>query len=117
MIAKIFLFQFVNSYASFFYLAFIAQYLHDCPDNGGSDSDCMSTLAINLAVIFGIRLATGNFFELAIPYFSYQYKYRKEIEKAEGTMTRPEKEYLLEPVHTIFNECPLDFLSVKYSGS
>lgn len=27
MIAKIFIFQFVNSYASFFYLAFIAQYV------------------------------------------------------------------------------------------
>ena len=39
MITKIFLFQFVNSYASFFYLAFIADSLGDCPPDG-----CMGTL-------------------------------------------------------------------------
>ncbi|RYH21849.1 hypothetical protein EON65_20075 [archaeon] len=46
MIAKIFLFQFVNSYSSFFYLAFLAERVGDCPDldQGG----CMPALTSNL---------------------------------------------------------------------
>lgn len=90
MITKIFMFQFINSYASFFYLAFIAETVNDCPDKG-----CMSILAINLAIIFGTRMIAGNIFQLLIPYLSYQYKYKKELENANGKMTRPEKEYLL----------------------
>lgn len=42
MITKIFLFQFVNSYASFFYLAFIAQSFGDCPQDG-----CMGILGMS----------------------------------------------------------------------
>lgn len=44
MIGKIFLFQFVNSYASFFYLAFVAQFTGDCPPDIG----CMPALASNI---------------------------------------------------------------------
>jgi hypothetical protein len=94
MITKIFLFQFVNSYASFFYLAFVAEALGDCPEGG-----CMSTLTINLAIIFGSRLVTGNLLELLIPYLSYQYKYQQEMKKnTEGSISRPEREFLLDPV-------------------
>eukprot|EP01038_Epipyxis_sp_PR26KG_P005759 gene5759-7950_t len=92
MITKIFWFQFINSYASFFFLAFIAEGLGQCHENG-----CMPTLALNLGIIFGIRLASGNFFELFIPYITYQYKYLNEIKQSEGKITRPEKEFLLEP--------------------
>lgn len=47
LIAKLFMFQFVNSYASFFYIAFIKQYIGDpCP--GG----CMQELCIQLSTIF-----------------------------------------------------------------
>lgn len=92
MITKIFMFQFVNSYASFFYLAFIADSMGECGDEG-----CMSVLAINLAIIFGSRLVTGNLLELLIPYLSYQFRYKRQIKQSEGTITRPEKEYLLEP--------------------
>jgi hypothetical protein len=97
MIIKIFLFQFVNSYASFFYLAFVAEGLGLCPSGG-----CMSSLAINLAVIFGSRLVTGNLLELLIPYLSYQYKYRKEIAKHGERISRPEKELLLDRVRFCF---------------
>ena len=50
--------QFVNSYASFFYIAFIAEHLpdndeeHPIKGHCGSDT-CMVALAINLAVVFG----------------------------------------------------------------
>jgi hypothetical protein len=93
MITKIFLFQFVNSYASFFYLAFIAESMGDC-----SGSGCMSGLTINLAMIFGTRLVVGNVMELLIPYVSYLYKYREEAKRAKGTMSQPENEYLLDKV-------------------
>ena len=101
MISKIFFFQFVNSYASFFYLAFIAETMGDCPDSG-----CMSLLAINLAIIFGSRLLTGNLLELLLPYLSYQYKYRTEILVYGDQLSRPEKEFMLDPVSSsslIFN--------------
>lgn len=92
MITKIFLFQFVNSYASFFFLAFVAEHFGDCPESG-----CMSVLAINLAIIFGSRLATGNLMELLIPYLSYQYKYSKQMLLYGDKISRPEKEHMLDP--------------------
>lgn len=35
MVAKLFIFQFINSYASFFYLAFIAAYVTSAPGTPG----------------------------------------------------------------------------------
>eukprot|EP01030_Chromulinospumella_sphaerica_P005306 gene5306-5189_t len=89
LIMKIFLFQFVNSYASFFYLAFFAESTGDCL------SSCMQPLAYNLAVIFGSRLVSGNLTELLIPYLTYQYQYLAEVLRYGDAITRPEKEYLL----------------------
>lgn len=57
----------------------------------------MEALAINLAIIYGTRLASSQIIGLLIPYLSYQYKYRKETEHHAGRMTRPEKEFLLQP--------------------
>lgn len=66
MIIKIFLFQFINSYASFFFLAFIAEYLAS-PKNTSPDfvgqcgaKNCMEPLSINLVIIFGSRLVLTN---------------------------------------------------------
>jgi anoctamin-10/anoctamin-7 len=91
MIAKIFWFQFVNSYASFFYLAFIAESVGDCPDEG-----CMSVLTINLAIIFLVRLLSGNAMEILLPYLSYKFKYVKLIAMHWGKISRPEAEARLE---------------------
>lgn len=92
MIAKIFMFQFVNSYASFFYLSFVAEWVGDC-----SGETCMSSLSINLAIIYGTRLVSAYISGLIIPYFLYQYKYQAVVQKCEGKITRPEKEFLLQP--------------------
>ncbi len=92
MITKLFVFQFVNSYASFFYLAFFAQYFGgECGDDG-----CMTVLAVNLAIVYGSRLVTGNLTELFIPYLSYKYRYNKEILTSSAEMSRPEKEFYLD---------------------
>jgi len=46
----------VNSYAPFFYIAFIQEPIIEDECDSGS---CMNALAINLAIIFGARLLTG----------------------------------------------------------
>ncbi len=65
MTIKIFAFQFINSYASFFYIAFFANKFEDggCGPNG-----CMYSLGKNLAIIFATRLLSGNFVELMYPF-------------------------------------------------
>ncbi|RHY94480.1 hypothetical protein DYB37_006836 [Aphanomyces astaci] len=68
LIAKTFLFQFVNSYASLFYIAFIKNAI---PDNACTDvakGGCLFDLMFSLGIIFGLRLTSGNFFEAVLPY-------------------------------------------------
>ncbi|CAN0034483.1 unnamed protein product [Phaeothamnion confervicola] len=64
LITKLFCFQAVNSYGSFFYLAFIGEPLlgNKCESGG-----CMSLLAQNLLIIFCINIFVGNVVEVAIP--------------------------------------------------
>ncbi|KAJ1427837.1 calcium-activated chloride channel-domain-containing protein [Ochromonadaceae sp. CCMP2298] len=93
MIIKLFLFQFVNSYASFYYLAFAAEWIGECHGDG-----CMKTLSLNVGVIYGVNLFFGNFLELLLPYLSYRYKYKKESEASKDDMSVPEREYLLDKV-------------------
>jgi hypothetical protein len=81
IIVKMFMFQFVNSYSSFFYIAFIAPYSPRTKDNNGvpfdddtvgqcGSSDCMETLGVNLAICLIIRLTVGNLTEYLTPIFS-----------------------------------------------
>lgn len=96
---KLFVFQFINSYASFFYLAFIAESFGECPEVG-----CMSSLAINVAIIFGSRLVTAFISKVIVPFFTYRYrlwdaKKRKEESRLQHKeYSRPEQEFLLEKV-------------------
>jgi hypothetical protein len=62
LIAKLFAFQFVNSYASFFYVAFIKNLAGD-PCEG----TCMSELSTAIGVIFITRLVVGNAQEILMP--------------------------------------------------
>eukprot|EP00604_Paraphysomonas_vestita_P001703 CAMPEP_0174817746 /NCGR_PEP_ID=MMETSP1107-20130205/254_1 /TAXON_ID=36770 /ORGANISM="Paraphysomonas vestita, Strain GFlagA" /LENGTH=652 /DNA_ID=CAMNT_0016028733 /DNA_START=1071 /DNA_END=3029 /DNA_ORIENTATION=+ len=101
MISKLFLFQFVNSYASFFYIAFVAPYTPASDDNNDDwegdcgAPNCMVPLAINLAIIFGTRLTVGNITELALPYILFLRKYAQETAFAQGELLRPEREFML----------------------
>jgi hypothetical protein len=65
LIGKTFMFQFVNSYASLFYIAFIKNNIRGTSCDKGS---CMGELAMALGFIFVIRLTTGNFFEVGLPW-------------------------------------------------
>lgn len=79
LIAKTFCFQFVNSFASLFYISFVKPFiltLDACGPNG-----CMGDLQTTLSTIFITRLLLGNFLEVGVPMiFSYlTQKQRKRV--------------------------------------
>lgn len=89
MITKLFAFQFINSYSSFFFLAFVASYMAkaDTDDDASADyrgqcgaSSCMIPLGINLAIIFGSRITVTNALEVLLPYYNYITTREKETE-------------------------------------
>lgn len=108
MIVKLFLFQFINSFASFFFLAFIAQYV-EAPH--GTDSNyrgscgapsCMEPLALNLLIIFGTRLTLSNFLDIFLPYLKHQQKIQEETKDVENaTLSPAEHDYMLSDYDTI----------------
>jgi len=73
LIAKCFIFQFFNSYSSFFYIAFLEGHVRvfgkqdQCPMD-----DCMMTLRIQLATIFVMHLLLQQTLEVFWPIFSDQ---------------------------------------------
>jgi len=74
LIGKVFLFQFVNSYASFFYISFIkGNTSTGCIGNAAStgavdNAACMTELNVALRTIFITRLVVGNLTEVGIPF-------------------------------------------------
>ena len=117
LIAKLFFFQFVNSYSSCFYIAFIAQYMPAPPGSpvgavgecGGPD--CMEALSINLSIIFALQFLNGSLFKAGPAYIISFFK-SKEFQKDYTRrgffsifnlmpqsefrkISRPETEYLL----------------------
>jgi hypothetical protein len=105
LIIKLFVFQFINSYASFFFLAFIASNLAR-PDNAPENflgqcgaTNCMEPLSINLAIIFGTRLTLTNVLDVLIPYITYKRKVAAETAgiDSQKELTPAEKDYMLMP--------------------
>lgn len=112
LIIKIFSFTFVNSFASFFYIAFVAGYLTQMdaeksihPDYKGQCgwTDCMRPLMINLAIIFGVRLVVTNSLDIIMPYYNKISKQKTETKNRNGEgqisldlLTAAEKDYVLQ---------------------
>ncbi len=85
LVAKDFLFQFVNSYAAVFYTGFIkGQVLKGdgCIDADGIQVSCFNELSQQLAVIFIIRIVSGNLLEIGIPMLMGEMKRRSELKAA-----------------------------------
>jgi hypothetical protein len=108
LITKLFIFQFINSYSSFYFLAFIAPYLSRPPqlsDDGvegsyvgecGAD-DCMVPLSINLGIIFFMNLTVNNAIEAAMP---LAMNWMKKKSETRGTSLLPlPLPRLLSPCH------------------
>lgn len=78
------MFQFINSYAAFFYIAFVAQFMSRPADAAPGDvgqcggPTCMAPLALNLAIVFGSRLTVNNVTAFAASW--YAWKTKKEME-------------------------------------
>jgi ABC-type Fe3+-siderophore transport system permease subunit len=69
LVMKTFWFQFVNSYLSFFYIAFIKNYWESKNGESGClHNSCMYELQVALQVIFVTHMLWGNFTELGVPY-------------------------------------------------
>ncbi len=95
---KVFCFQFINSYASFFYVAFFASnelFNKEACRKGlcCGRHGCMYSLGLNLIIIFGTRLVSGNITELLVPWITNKIFSGSD----DDSLTRPEKEMKLSP--------------------
>jgi anoctamin-10/anoctamin-7 len=114
LIAKTFLFQFINSYISLFYIAYFKSYvgsIFDNPQYGDYclNDDCMTELANGLGSILITRLVIGNTVEVVVPFIKQQIRVRSEsMSLTDEQKTRPyfkwEKESKLEPFEDTFAE-------------
>lgn len=99
LIAKTFIFQFVNSFASLFYIAFIKPYISDIDPCIGS---CMSELQASLGTIFLTRLATGSLLKILIPYMTKKQKEKSETKGADiDDLTDVELAYIQQEYHVM----------------
>lgn len=112
LILKLFAFQFVNSYAALFYIAFIKEYMGDpCLFN------CMAELAQTLVTIVASQIGVKLVFDVVLPYVeAYKAKrsssYESQLEKKVSVV---EEEYALEP-YDIMMDILLDYseLSIRF---
>ena len=92
LIAKTFLFQFVNSYASLFYIAFFKPFLLDidpCIDS------CMQELQTNLGTIFLTRLAVGNLQQVVVPTITAYFKEKEGTKGVTDEVSEVEKAFFM----------------------
>lgn len=81
--------------------AFVAKYLPNPTDDDtnvgecGYD-DCMVAVAINLAIIFGIRLTLSNAIELCTPILGYFMRQREQSKGSTKPQSSPELQFQLE---------------------
>lgn len=61
----------------------------------------MDSLALNLAIIFGSRLVSGNIFEVMIPVLKAKRKFEQETKGTDGNLSPPEEEYIRQPYDII----------------
>ena len=93
LIFKLFTFQFVNSYASIYYIAFIQWYIFGTACTTGS---CMGDLCENVAIIFITNLVVQNMTSYYVPKIMAAYNKYKEG-GSDATMSVPELQYLMMP--------------------
>ena len=89
LIVKTFIFQFVNSFNSLCYIAFVKTHVEGCLDEGHKEPtkgvSCLDELNTQLITIFIISYLK-NIIELGLPYLRYYIrKYRKNKAKVEET--------------------------------
>lgn len=92
LISKTFVFQFVNSFASLFYIAFIKDYI--IPLDSCRPS-CMIELQTGLGTIFLTRLLTGSLLQISIPYINKKLRESNETKGLSvSTLTPVEEQFI-----------------------
>jgi len=119
LISKIFLFQFVNSYVSFFYIAFVKGtgvvvlgYAQEClAAVTGGPPNCMYELNKQLSWIFIFQILIGNLLEVVLPWFIGRIKICCENRKVKKLgnldnqkMSQAEYEAKLQPYASPFDD-------------
>jgi len=123
---KVFIFQFVNSFITFFYISFVKTWIEGCADNptcdlaeenaplvegqSGYDEDacqsCLYELQIQLLTIFLSRLIVSNALEIGIPYAKYRLALYLELQnysKSQSSATNAVTEGLGQGVDAVTN--------------
>jgi anoctamin-10/anoctamin-7 len=93
LIAKTFVFQFVNSYSPLFYIAFVKPFIGEIDSCLGG---CLVELQTNLSSIFITRLAVGNMTEIGVPLIMARLKKEKETTGSDVDVGEVEKAYMKE---------------------
>ena len=114
LVVKIFSLQFINSFTSFFYLAFLSEVLTASPNCG--EHGCMYSLSLNLITIFAIRLISQQAVQLVMPWIAFRYKLAGGafasfvLGQQKKRRSRPELEFLLTPYdsHSSFIDDMMD---------
>lgn len=73
LVIKKFCFQFVNSYISLYYIAFVKEHVSECLED-----DCVYELGYQLAFIFLLQIFWGQFQEIGLPWVISRIKIRME---------------------------------------
>jgi len=115
LIAKSFMFKFINSYNSLFYVAFFKQFQDGCTTPQGATSlyyPCMEDLSTQLFIVFGSMIVVNNALELGVPLLKSMLKGKAEQGKSELVKSAPELEYEKADCESTFDD--YDELSVQF---
>ncbi|CAM9478818.1 unnamed protein product [Ascophyllum nodosum] len=106
LIAKLAVFQFVNAYASLYYIAFVQPFITGC-----TYSSCLNSLCQSLAIIFCTRLLISNTLEVYLPRFYMLWKMKKEKVGVpeDAPFSESETQYVFETYHEMMG--PLEDMS------
>jgi anoctamin-10/anoctamin-7 len=112
LIAKSFLFKFVNSYNSLFYIAFLKGGIeNNCDaftkDDGtiGYTGDCLADLSYGLAIVFGSLIVINNTLEVGIPALKGYLRGKKESKGFEDKeKSFPEGDFEMEVYESTFGD-------------
>jgi hypothetical protein len=96
LISKTFAFQFVNSFASLFYIAFVKDYI--IPLDSCRPS-CMVELQTGLGTIFLTRLLTGSLLQVSVPYINKRLRESGETKGLKSSSLTPVEEQFIQVSH------------------
>jgi hypothetical protein len=120
LIAKTFIFQFVNSFASMFYIAYMKPFA-DTPDR--CHGSCMQELQTAVGTIFLTQVAMGNIMEVGVPSLKSWFAERlvqkdgsSQVHKASSAEVTNDAQQLLVSQETEISEVEKAFFLEEYDA-